>query len=198
MKYHHGNLKEELIVSACKVCEIDGHDQMSLRSIAKEASVSQTAPYRHFKTKDSLLAEVSKRGFEELTEKLQTAANAVKNSTKKDQFLEMGLAYIGFGLEKKNIYDLMFSSIIDKTQYPELHNAASGSFDELVKILTELFPRISEDELGKKCIKFWAMMHGLVGLLDLGIDRNLNIDAGSAMSVVVRDLRSFLAESLEF
>ena len=198
MKYHHGNLKEELIVSACKVCEIDGHDQMSLRSIAKEASVSQTAPYRHFKTKDSLLAEVSKRGFEELTEKLQTAANAVKNSTKKDQFLEMGLAYIGFGLEKKNTYDLMFSSIIDKTAYPELHKAASGAFDELVKILTELFPRISEDELGKKCIKFWAMMHGLVGLLDLDIDRNPNIDAGSAMSVVVRDLRSFLAESLEF
>ena len=198
MKYHHGNLKEELIASACKVCEIDGHDQMSLRSIAKEASVSQTAPYRHFKTKDSLLAEVSKRGFEELTEKLQTASNAIKNSTKKDQFLEMGLAYIEFGLEKKNTYDLMFSSIIDKTAYPELHNAASGAFDELVKILTELFPGISEDELGKKCIKFWAMMHGLVGLLDLDIDPNLETDTSSAMSVVVRDLRSFLAESLEF
>jgi len=198
MKYHHGNLKEELIASACKVCEIDGHDQMSLRSIAKEASVSQTAPYRHFKTKDSLLAEVSKRGFEELTEKLQTAANEVKNSTKKDQFLEMGLAYIGFGLEKKNTYDLMFSPIIDKAEYPELHNAAAGAFDELVKILTELFPGISEDELGKKCIKFWAMMHGLVGLLDLDIDPNLETDTSSAMSVVVRDLRSFLAESLEF
>jgi len=73
-----------------------------------------------------------------------------------------------------------------------------GAFDELVKILTELFPRISEDELGKKCIKFWAMMHGLVGLLDLDIDPNLDTDASSAMSVVVRDLRSFLAESLEF
>lgn len=198
MKYHHGNLKEELIASACKVCEIDGHDQMSLRSIAKEASVSQTAPYRHFKTKDSLLAEVSKRGFEELTEKLQTASNAIKNSTKKDQFLEMGLAYIEFGLEKKNTYDLMFSPIIDNAEYPELHNAAAGAFGELVKILTELFPGISEDELGKKCIKFWAMMHGLVGLLDLDIDPNLETDTSSAMSVVVRDLRSFLAESLEF
>lgn len=198
MKYHHGNLKEELIVSACKVCEIDGHDQMSLRSIAKEASVSQTAPYRHFKTKDSLLAEVSKRGFEELTEKLQTASNAIKNSTKKDQFLEMGLAYIEFGLEKKNTYDLMFSPIIDIAEYPELQNAAAGAFNELVKILTELFPGISEDELGKKCIKFWAMMHGLVGLLDLDIDPNLETDTSSAMSVVVRDLRSFLAESLEF
>ena len=86
MKYHHGNLKEELIVSACKVCEIDGHDQMSLRSIAKEASVSQTAPYRHFKTKDSLLAEVSKRGFEELTEKLQTALMQLKIQQKKINF----------------------------------------------------------------------------------------------------------------
>lgn len=198
MKYHHGNLKEELIVSACKVCEIDGHDQMSLRSIAKEASVSQTAPYRHFKTKDSLLAEVSKRGFEELTEKLQTASNAIKNSTKKDQFLEMGLAYIEFGLEKKNTYDLMFSPIIDIAEYPELQNAAAGAFNELVKILTELFPGISEDDLGKKCIKFWAMIHGLVGLLDLDIDPNLETDTSSAMSVVVRDLRSFLAESLEF
>ena len=54
MKYHHGNLKEELISSACIVCEADGHDRMSLRSIAKEAKVSQTAPYRHFKTKESL------------------------------------------------------------------------------------------------------------------------------------------------
>ena len=66
MKYHHGNLKEELILSACIICEADGHDRMSLRSIAKEAKVSQTAPYRHFKTKESLLAEVSTRGFIEL------------------------------------------------------------------------------------------------------------------------------------
>ena len=44
---------------------------MSLRSIAKEASVSQTAPYRHFKTKECLLAEVSKRGFEELTDRMK-------------------------------------------------------------------------------------------------------------------------------
>ena len=76
MKYHHGNLKEELISSACKICEASGHDHMSLRSIAKEASVSQTAPYRHFKTKECLLAEVSKRGFEELTENVRLFVNS--------------------------------------------------------------------------------------------------------------------------
>ena len=197
MKYHHGNLKEELISSACIMCEATGHDHMSLRSIAKEANVSQTAPYRHFKTKESLLAEVSKRGFEELTDKMKLAISKENIKSAKDRFLEMGLAYLEFGLEKRKTYDLMHSPIIDKVEFPELLNAAQGAFDELVQILTELFPGISEDDLGKKCIKFWAMMHGLVGLLDMKIDPDIGSNAADAMSIVKKDFRSFLVDSLE-
>ena len=198
MKYHHCNLKEELISSACIICEANGHDHMSLRSIAKEANVSQTAPYRHFKTKDSLLAEVSKRGFEELTDRMKLAISKGNIKSANDKFIEMGLAYLEFGLEKRKTYDLMHSPIIDKVQFPELLNAAQGAFDELVQILKELYPGISEDALGKKCIKFWAMMHGLVGLLDMKIDPDVGSNAGDAMSIVKEDFRSFLVESLEF
>ena len=197
MKYHHGNLKEELISSACKICESSGHDHMSLRSIAKEASVSQTAPYRHFKTKECLLAEVSKRGFEELTERLMAVTNKANKATAKDRFLEIGLAYLEFGHEKRKTYELMHSSVIDKVEFPELLDAATGAFEELVKILKELFPGISEKSLGKKCIKFWAMMHGLVGLLDMKIEPEFDTNAGLAMSVVKDDFRSFLDESLD-
>ena len=197
MKYHHGNLKEELISSACAICEATGHDHMSLRSIAKEANVSQTAPYRHFKTKESLLAEVSKRGFEELTDKMKLAISKENIKSAKDRFLEMGLAYLEFGLEKRKTYDLMHSPIIDKVEFPELLNAAQGAFDELVQVLTDLFPGISEDDLGKKCIKFWAMMHGLVGLLDMKIDPDIGSNAADAMSIVKKDFRSFLVDSLE-
>ena len=55
MKYHHGNLREELIRCASNLCHQYGYEKLSLRSIAKEANVSQTAPYRHFETKVSLL-----------------------------------------------------------------------------------------------------------------------------------------------
>ena len=198
MKYHHGNLKEELISSACIICEANGHDHMSLRSIAKEANVSQTAPYRHFKTKESLLAEVSKRGFEELTDRMKLAISKGNIKSANDKFLEMGLAYLEFGLEKRKTYDLMHSPFIDKVQFPELLNAAIGAFDELVQILTELYPGISDDALGKKCIKFWALVHGLVGLLDMKIDPDAGSPAGDAMSIVKEDFRSFLVESLEF
>jgi len=199
VRYHHGNLKEELISSACIVCEADGHDRMSLRSIAKEAKVSQTAPYRHFKTKESLLAEVSTRGFTELKEILQNA-NAKKTLSTRDRFLEMGQTYIEFGLSKRNTYDLMHSPVIDKTQFPELLNSAVGAFEELVCVLAELNPGISAKDLDIKCIHYWALVHGLVGLLrnDSLAESEIDTKAGNAMGLVKSDLRSFLISALEF
>ena len=64
--YHHGNLKKELLDCALKMCERDGYTKLSIRSLAKESNVSQTAPYRHFKTKEDLYAEVAKKGLKKL------------------------------------------------------------------------------------------------------------------------------------
>ena len=64
--YHHGNLKQELIDCASKMCERDGYTKLSIRSLAKESNVSQTAPYRHFKTKEDLYAEIATEGFNKL------------------------------------------------------------------------------------------------------------------------------------
>ena len=198
MKYHHGNLKEELISSACIICEANGHDHMSLRSIAKEANVSQTAPYRHFKTKEDLLAEVSKKGFEKLGEILNQASGQNENMTAKERFVEMGLAYVKFGLERRNTYDLMHSPIIDKVEFPELLEAASAAFDELIKIIAELNPGISDTDLSRQCIRHWAQVHGLVDLVgDTKIDESAGSNAGDAMSIVKKDLRSFLAMALD-
>ena len=65
--YHHGNLKQELILCACRLCEEYGYESLSMRSIAKESGVSQTAPYRHFDTKESLYASVAMEGFKKLS-----------------------------------------------------------------------------------------------------------------------------------
>ena len=61
--YHHGNLKQELIDCACRLCERDGYTKLSIRSLAKESGVSQTAPYRHFETKETLYASVAPREY---------------------------------------------------------------------------------------------------------------------------------------
>ena len=71
--YHHGNLKEELIKAACVLCEREGYTKLSIRNLAKESNVSQTAPYRHFKTKECVYAAVAERGFSKLSKVIAKA-----------------------------------------------------------------------------------------------------------------------------
>ena len=62
-RYHHGSLREALIQAAVRVIERDGIDALTLRSVSSMLGVSQTAMYRHFADKDSLLAAVGAEGF---------------------------------------------------------------------------------------------------------------------------------------
>ena len=119
MKYHHGNLKENLIQQAVLACEESGWENISLRNLAKQLNVSQTAPYRHFETKEDLLAEVAAKGFEKM--------NADMNKT--SNFLASGLAYCDFALKYQNTYDLMTGNSLGSfTQYPALLDQAQSAF----------------------------------------------------------------------
>jgi Transcriptional regulator len=125
--YHHGNLKEELIDCACRLCERDGYTKLSIRSLAKESGVSQTAPYRHFETKEALYAEVATNGFKKLSEACYI--DVEKKVTQK-QLVDAGCRYIEFGLKNANTYDLMFGTAVGNfANYPKLLEAADKTYD---------------------------------------------------------------------
>src|SRR5690606_17362939 len=46
--FHHGDLRESLIVAAYRAVEKHGHAELSLRPLAEQLGVSQPAVYRHF------------------------------------------------------------------------------------------------------------------------------------------------------
>src|SRR5690554_7435538 len=64
--YHHGNLREELLHKAISIIREKGVEKLSLRALARDVGVSQTAPYRHFTDKNELLAELATLALEEL------------------------------------------------------------------------------------------------------------------------------------
>ncbi len=47
--YHHGDLKESLIIEGLKLFNEEGADKFSLRKVAALCNVSHSAPYKHFK-----------------------------------------------------------------------------------------------------------------------------------------------------
>ena len=161
MKYHHGNLKENLIQQAVLACEESGWENISLRNLAKQLNVSQTAPYRHFETKEDLLAEVAAKGFEKM--------NADMNKT--SNFLASGLAYCDFALKYQNTYDLMTgNSLRSFTQYPALLDQAQSAFITLENNLEAHLVNLGHSDLPKdiieeKALSVWAFMHGIVGIL---------------------------------
>ena len=59
--YHHGDLPETLMALALEHIAESGTEKLSLRALAREAGVSATAPYRHFPSKQCLLAETLRR-----------------------------------------------------------------------------------------------------------------------------------------
>ena len=160
--YHHGNLKEELIACACKLCDRDGYTKLSIRSLAKESGVSQTAPYRHFETKECVYAEVATVGFKKLNElvffdspKKITKTKLVANASK----------YIEFGLKNANTYDLMFGTAVGNfADYPDLLKSANETYDNMKDSFASLADD-SEQIIAFKCITLWSMLHGLVGII---------------------------------
>ena len=160
--YHHGNLKKELLTCAYKMCERDGYTKLSIRSLAKESNVSQTAPYRHFNTKEDLFAEVAAEGFNRLLKAMLKS----KSKNPKKNLTAAGREYINFGLKNSNTYDLMFGTAVgDFTKYPSLFLSANQTYLHLRSQISAYSKDNNEASIEEKCIDTWAKVHGLVGLL---------------------------------
>ena len=137
--YHHGNLKQELISCASKICERDGYTKLSIRSLAKESNVSQTAPYRHFKTKQDLYAEIAREGFDNL----HKAISKSKSQNTQDVLVSASKEYLKFGTKNSNTYDLMFGTAVpDFTKYPSLFKSANSVY----RHITTLFAAYSKNK----------------------------------------------------
>jgi len=154
-QYHHGNLRAAMIDAAAIVLENHGADELSLRETARRAGVSQTAPYRHFKNKQALLAAVAGDGFRMLLEELKSAGVPYEDDPV-EAVTQMGAAYIRFATEQPGRFRLMFGrDIKNRHQYDELENVTEEIADTIGGVLPN--PAMG--------LGLWSTMHGLAWLL---------------------------------
>lgn len=169
--YHHGDLPQVLMDLAVEHIRETGFEKLSLRALARDAGVSATAPYRHFPSRQCLLAGLAMRGFRRLTARMQPTVNSDKPF--RERFIDMGNAYIDNAIADPVSYRVMFGGVVDFQQYPNLQLAAEESFTQLLTALADnvdLNPlAMTLDELAGAV---WAGVHGMASLLstDLGTD----------------------------
>jgi AcrR family transcriptional regulator len=120
------SLKDALIDEAFAVIEASGVEGLSLREVARRLGVSHQAPYKHFPSRDHILAAVVARCFREF------AAHLEARPARTDPFEdlgEMGLAYLAYARENPLKYRLMFnSSLPDGQEHKEMLQEARHGF----------------------------------------------------------------------
>src|ERR1700747_1893535 len=105
--YHHGNLKEALLQAALGLIAEKGPAGFTFAEAARSAGVSPAAPYRHFRDRDELLANVARRGFEPFEAALKAALmDGLPNPS--PAFERWGRASLGFARTEPAYYSAMF------------------------------------------------------------------------------------------
>lgn len=102
----HSPLRERLIDVGVDLVLSEGTAALGLREIARRAGVSHGAPRRHFPTHHSLLSAIARRGFADLGARF--AAASARTGSPREQVRALGCAYVGYALEHRGMFELMF------------------------------------------------------------------------------------------
>jgi len=185
-RYHHGNLKDALVIAAAELIETQGTTDFSITDAANRAGVSNAAPYRHFRDKKDLLEHVKELAFLGLYEALVNARGPA-GTHRGDQtvVISLGLAYLRFARKKHRFFSLMWEQL----PLPDVTTTKAAAFYVLVDAIAEFIagnekeaqaeredlihertvsaagePSIEESRALQAATQLWALAHGLATL----------------------------------
>jgi AcrR family transcriptional regulator len=168
--YHHGNLREALIRGALELIAAKGPAGFTVAEAARSAGVSPGAPYRHFRDRDELLADVALRGFERFAQELIRAWNDGRPDPLR-AFENLGRAYLAFARDEPAYYAAMFEAALPLKDHPDLAQAGERAFAVLRHAAETLSARAPEGRRPPAmmmALHIWALSHGIASLFARG------------------------------
>lgn len=151
--YHHGDLNRALRAAAARILVEDGIGAVTLREVARMAGVSHNAPYRHFPSREALLAALAVDGFISLRRRLEAVSGPQRVTA-------LGKAYLAFAAEERPHFLLMFCGAIDKAAFPDPSAAAANAFAVLEAAIAA-----EPGGTPAAALRAWALVHGLAHLV---------------------------------
>lgn len=168
--YHHGDLKNALVDAARRLIGEKGPMGVTIAEAARLAGVSPSAPYRHFRDRDALLAEVARVGFLQFAESLE-AARANPELTPLQALDALGRAYLEFAASEPAAFSAMFETGALLGDDADLRDAADRAFAALtraVEAVVQMAPLDQRPPVSMMARHIWAFSHGVATLFGRG------------------------------
>jgi AcrR family transcriptional regulator len=179
--YHHGDLRRALLSAATELAERGGSDGVALREAARRIGVSPSAAYRHFPSRDGLLAHVGSQAREALAQRMLAATADIRGSSGRSaraRFRATGRAYIEFALDEPGLFEVAFRRCPPALYVPDdpsPYAVLSEALDALDGAGLLAVPRAAAE------VPAWVAVHGAAILLGEGMlprdDRDAIVNA---------------------
>ena len=162
-RYHHGNLRRELIAAGVDAVGEQGAGALTLRGVARRAGVSHTAIYHHFDDKEALLAAVAEEAYRELTKRMKSAASRVGADPIR-RIHAFARAYVRFAADRPVYFKVMgepemHRGVGERGNLREAHDEALGGLANAVAD-AQAAGSLAGDDPRKLAISFWMLVHG--------------------------------------
>lgn len=165
-QYHHGNLKAALLKAAFQVVGKAGVDGFTLREVARKAGVSHNAPYRHFASKEELVAAMAAESLRQLTAAVRSAVDDEPGP--ENRLRASARAYLHWALKNPSRFQLTFHASFEREAFPEYVEAYHASLALLSGLIEVHRPDSVDADMASELI--WSSIHGIA---ELGLSKRL-------------------------
>lgn len=192
-----GRLRADCVAQALAIVAQEGVEKLSLREVARRLGVSHQAPYKHFPSRDHILAEIVASAFADFARHLDSCARSAQPD--EDMHL-MGRAYLAYALDHPLNYRLMFGTPLpDPDQHPRMMAEARHAFDLLKDMLRRSHiasgRAADDDSVTLDGMFVWATLHGLSGILGGNARQELGLSP-QAVSATPEHVLSRIGQAL--
>ena len=165
---HEGGARERYLDEAYGIIAEKGLEALSIREVARRLGVSHQAPYKHFASRDHILAGVVARTYAEFSRHLE--ARPRSDEPERDLY-NMGIAYLAYARANPLKYRLMFGTPLPEPgRHPDMMEEAHRAFDILRKRLSSM-PRKplgdgpdTASDAGHDAMFVWSTLHGFASI----------------------------------
>ena len=170
-------IKDRILETALQHLIEDGFEHFSMRKLAARLGMTAANIYNYFTNKDELYLFIQTRGFEMLYDFLYEAYK--RYATPEKKLVNMIRAYLKFGMDNPEYYEIMFSrntpkyadykgTAMEKVALLEKQTALKSA-DITIQALSDLFTNnktVHIDTIRFRMLHIWFTLNGMINLFN--------------------------------
>ena len=197
-------IQGRILEAALGIIVQEGFPALTMRRLASKIGMTAPNIYNYYKSKDELYITLVIQGFEMLQRDLMSVYGAYDEPL--ERAAALARAYIAFGLKHSSYYDIMFTY-----PTPKYHDYVGTPLEKLseieyrvsmdivmlalkaVKAFMGKADTIDDQEVQRRFIAVWSMLHGMISLYNSKIVEYTTDDPEAMYEKLITEFMQFLS-----